>query len=460
VTAPTTMRATLATLLAFALVAPAADAQAPARPPAPARIDTTVAPASLGHAFALAGAAYAAGEHREVRRVLRAAAAFAPSDGTVLLHLARAEALTGRGDSALAVLERLAPQGAVRDFAADSAFAALKDDPRFQAVVRRLAANAAPLVRSDTAVVLPDPDFIPEGIARDPADSAIYVGSLHRGEIVRAAGGGRFTIFARMEEGGRRQVLGLRVDSRARRLWAATILLDSAAPAFRRGPGGWSALHAYDLATGRLVARHAPSDSAAGPHLFNDIAVTPAGDVYVTDSEGGALWRLPAGGGALERVYGGSPRFTYPNGVAVGAGGRRLYVAHVEGLSTVELAGREAGRARPLPAPAGVPTGGIDGLYACGDALLAVQGMVGYDQVSWIELAPDGRRVRALRALERAHPAHDAATTGAPSADAFYYIANSQLPRLGQDGTLTPAPRPRPSVVLRLPLPRRCEGGR
>jgi len=457
-------RAQLAALLAAAsaaaLAAPPAAAQGAARADS-VRADSVVAPRSLGHAFQLASRAYAAGDHREVRRVLRAATAFAPNEGNVLLHLARAEALTGGTTAAIEALERLAPQGAVRDFAADSAFRPLQGDPRFRDVVRRLGENSAPLVRSDTAFTLPDPDFIPEGIAHDAADGALYVGSLHRGEIVRVDREGRVTSFARMPEAGSRraEVLGLRVDPRARRLWAATLVLDSAAPRFRRGVGGWAELHAYDLATGSLVARHAPADSST-PHLLNDIAVTPAGDVYVTDSEGDALWRRRAGSDSLERVHGGALGFTYPNGVAVGPGARRLYVAHMEGVSAVELTGPRAGRVSELAAPAGVPTGGIDGLYACGDALLAVQGMVGYDQVSWFELTADGRGVRSMRALERAHPAHDAATTGAPAGDAFYYIASSQLPRLSPDGVLAPAASPRPSVVLRLPLPRRCEGAR
>ena len=248
------------------------------------------------------------------------------------------------------------------------------------------------------------------------------------------------------------------MDGAARRLWVATLVIDSAAPRFAGGTGGWAALHVYDLGTGRLVRRYAAPDSSR-PHLLNDIALAPGGDVYVTDSEGNALLRLRAGAAGLERVHGGARDFTYPNGVAVAADGTRLYVAHWEGMSTVALAGAEAGRVRRVAAPAGVPTGNVDGLYACPGGLIAVQGLLDFQQVTWFDLAPDGRAFTGARALERRHPAHDAATTGAVARDALYYIANAQLARLRGDGQLTPAREPRGTVVLRLPLGGACGAG-
>ena len=51
-----------------------------------------------------------------------AASRLVPPHPVVLYHLARAAALTGRTDSALHVLSRLAPLGMPRDPSADSAF--------------------------------------------------------------------------------------------------------------------------------------------------------------------------------------------------------------------------------------------------------------------------------------------------------------------------------------------------
>ena len=415
-------------------------------------------PANVGEAFARAQQALSARDYRALQRALRAALAFAPDDAAALYHLARAEALTGDGAAAVATLERLAPQGAARDVAADSAFAALRALPHFQAVARRLAASAAPVVRSDTAFVLADPDFIPEGIAHDPGDDAFYVGSLHRRNILRVARDGAVSEFAKPGQDNLGQVLGLRVDGAARRLWVATLVIDSAAPRFARGTGGWAALHAYDLRTGRLVRRYAAPDSSR-PHLLNDIALAPGGDLYVTDSEGNALYRLRAGADRLEPVHAGTRDFTYPNGVAVAADGTSLYVAHWEGMSTLAFAGAAAGRVTRVAAPPGLPTGNVDGLYACPGGLIAVQRLLDFQQVTWFDLGPGGGAIAGARALERRHPAHDAATTGAVARGALYYIANAQLGRLRDDGQLAPAREPRGTVVLRLPLDGACGAG-
>jgi sugar lactone lactonase YvrE len=415
------------------------------------------AAASFGGAIDEATQAMAARDYPALRRSLRAALAFAPDDPRLLYQLARAEARTGDTAAALASLERLAPQGAARDVAADSAFVALRALPRFQAVVRRLAAGAAPVLRSDTAFTLSDPDFIPEGIAYDPVDDVFYVGSLQQRRIVRVRRDGSTSDFATSGQDGLGQVLGLRVDSARRRLWVATLAVDSAAPRFRRGVGGWAALHAYDLRDGRLAARYAAPDSTR-PHLLNDVAIAPDSAVYVTDSEGDALYRLPVGGSALERVHGGAPAFSYPNGIAFDPGRPRLYVAHIEGISVIDVAADGAPRVARMVAPAGVGTGGVDGLYACRGGLLAVQSLLDFQQVTHFALSTDGRGITSARALERRHPAHDAATTGALAGTELYYIANAQLDRLLDGGGVAPAAEPHRSVILRLPVDVSCAG--
>lgn len=429
--------------LALASVAPRLAAQAPA-----------AEPTSLGEALQRAAQASRAGDRETARRMLRAADALAPTNPFVLYDLARAEARAGDDERALQALERLATLGAARDVATDSAFARLQALPRFGAAAQRIAASAAPLVRSDTAFALGDPDLVPEGIAYDPVDDAFYVGALHRRAVLRVRRDGTRRAFAAPGADGLGQVLGLRVDAPRRRLWLATLVPDSAAPRFRRGMGGWAFLHAYDLRTGRLVARFAAPDSTR-PQLLNDIAVTSDGEVWVTDSEGDALHRLRAGARRLERVHGGDG-FAYPNGLALSPDGTQLHVAHWEGLSVVALRGAAAGTVRRVAVAPGVADGGIDGMYRCGRGLLAVQSQLGFQQVALLAISPDGARATATRVLERRHPAHGVATTGAIAGDSFYYIANAPLDRMLPEGGLAPATAANEPVILRLPLGGAC----
>ena len=420
--------------------------------PGPRASATAPAPVGLLDALRRAGEAQQRGATAEVRRLLRAAYGFAPDNGQVLYFLAREEARAGDHDAALALLGRLAAQVVARDVRADTGFAALQAGParaRFAATAERLLDAAAPLVRSDTSHVLRDPDFIPEGIAYDDVDDAFYVGSLHRRSVVRVDRAGRESTFIAPGRDGLGQVLGLRVDAARRRLWLATLVLDSAAPRHSNGGGGWAFLHAYDLPTGRLVARHAAPDSAV-PHLLNDLVVTRAGDLYVSDTEAHAVYRLPAGERRLQQIHGGRETFRYPNGIALDPAERRLYVAHLEGISVAGLGAGGAAPLAPMPRPAGVSGGGIDGLYACADQLVAVQGLFGFQQVTAFRLAPDGRAITAAEALERRHPIYDWATTGALARGDFHYLANAQLRRLSPAGALSAPTIPGNSVVLRL----------
>jgi sugar lactone lactonase YvrE len=452
--APRLPRAARATVACAVLLAGCAGgggrATAAATPPTQA--DRSPAPTGLLDALVRAGAADQRGDRAEVRRLLRAAYGFGPDHGQVLYFLAREEARAGDADAALRVLDRLAAQGTTRDVRADTGFAAL-DAPgvrvRFAATAGRLRAAAEPLVRSDTTHLLQDPDLVPEGIAYDAEGDAFYVGSLHRRSVVRIDRAGRESVFLEPGRDGLGQVLGLHVDAARRRLWLATLVLDSAAPRHSNGGAGWAFVHAYDLPGGRLVARHAAPDSTV-PHLLNDLVVTRAGDLYATDTEAHAVYRLPAGGARLERFHGGEERFRYPNGIALDPAGRRLYVAHFEGISVADLGlGARAGLTA-LPRPAGVSGGGIDGLYACADRLVAVQALLGFQQVTAFRLATDGRAITAAEALERRHPVHDWATTGTFARGGFHYIANAQLRRLSPLGALSPPTLPGRSVVLGL----------
>jgi len=446
----------ITSLCCLVSVASVASAQQPvtqaATPPA-----ATAEPASFGEAMQLARRASQAGDREAVRRALRAARRFAPDDPAVLYSRARTESRLGDTTRAFEALERLALQGAGRDVAADSAFAAIRDTPRFRAAAAAITAAAAPVTRSDSAFTLGDPDFVPEGIAYDPSGDAFYVGSLHRRSVLRVRRDGARTTFLAPGANGLGQVLGLRVDPTRRRLWLATLVQDSTAPRFRSGIGGWAFLPPYELPSGRLVGRWAAPDSST-PHLLNDVAVAASGDVYVTDSEGDALWRLRAGARRLERVHGGVPGFAYPNGLALTPDGARLHVAHYEGLSVVELHGPRAGRVTLLAAPPGVPTGAVDGMYRCGAGLLAVQQRLDFAQITRFDLSADGSRVTGARTLERRHPAVRIPTTGAIAGDAFYYLADAQLDRLPANGGIEPAAEPRDPVVLRLPLGGACRG--
>ncbi|MGI5222701.1 SMP-30/gluconolactonase/LRE family protein [Nocardia sp. CA-290969] len=136
-------------------------------------------------------------------------------------------------------------------------------------------APAASPPRVQTAFELPGNRVYPEGIALDERTGDIYVGSFADGTIYRATPGTpRAEVFLPAGTDGRRTANGLRVDPDGR-LW----VIDST-----------TGVTVYDLTSRTLLARF----DAAGPadRFLNDIALTPDGTAYLTDSRRAVVYRV------------------------------------------------------------------------------------------------------------------------------------------------------------------------
>jgi hypothetical protein len=208
---------------------------------------------------------------------------------------------------------------------------------------------------------------------------------------------------------------------------------------------GRAELTAFSLADGtqrRRIAFTAGTD----PHLLNDIAIASDGTLYVTDSEAGAVWRVPADRDVFEPVAP-SGTFAYPNGIVL-ATPDRLLVAHGTGLAAIDVAGGKISRFDNAP---GIPLGGIDGLLIEGRTLYAVQNGLGVPRLVAIELDDAVTRATKLTVLE--NQLLELPTTSALFNGALYTIANAQLDALGPGGVLRKDKTLHDPKVLRTPLP-------
>ena len=122
----------------------------------------------------------------------------------------------------------------------------------------------------------------------------------------------------------------------------------------------------------------------------------------------------------------------HPNGITWSSDGKALYVAHLEGLSRVDLRTRDV---VPVGHPASMTLVGIDGLATYKGDIIAIQnGLPGVSRVVRLAMTADGLNVRSLDVLDANLPDHDIPTTGVLVGDGFYYIANSQLRRFTSPG--------------------------
>jgi hypothetical protein len=206
---------------------------------------------------------------------------------------------------------------------------------------------------------------------------------------------------------------------------------------------GSAALFHFDR-NGGTLGKYFPQE--AGKHLFNDLVITPARDVFVTDSEANSVYKLPSGSDRLVRI--GLPGRHYPNGIALSPDGNRLYVAHSFGIAVLEAA---TGRIIELTIPPGISDAPADGLYYWKGSLVAVQNGFGANRIVQLRLDAAGTAIVSGKLLEFRSTTLELPTTGAIYQGKFYYIVNSQIDH-EQDGTLKDPDQLKPVKIAALPL--------
>jgi hypothetical protein len=355
-------------------------------------------------------------DHAVYAARVRAMADLLPGHPATHVSLARALSLNGERQGAIDTLTRLADWGFAYDPAADPAFGALRDDPGFVAAGRRLAANNAPRGGPATATGLGLAGQQPEGVARTGED-IFLIGTLD-GMIYRHVAQHRQTPRRLVAVGW--AVAGIRPDERTGTFLAC--ITDQA--------GGRALVQRHRLADGGLVAMYPLPSSGA---FCNDIALTATG-FAVTDSHNGLVFEYRG-----DRLVALSltPLF-YPNGIASDPDSGRLFVAHGNGILTIDP---RTGESLTL-APEGTLLGGIDGMVWHEGSRVAMQNVVDPPRLLRITPASDGRAAR-VEAILSGHPQLAGATTVA--------VENGEALVLSQTGIPSGA-LPDDPILLRAPL--------
>jgi sugar lactone lactonase YvrE len=214
---------------------------------------------------------------------------------------------------------------------------------------------AAALVPQTVATIDPKHRLV-EGVASDGA--TIWASSLIDRQII-ACKAERCKTIATLPSGV--HPFAIAWDSKRKRLWVAADCPPGVSfiKACERG-----ALIALD-ARGRIQTRIAPASGSFHP---GDVSVAN-GDLFVSDSQNGAVYRLSPEGRALIAVV--APGIGKSGqGSALDAEGKRLIVAdYSHGIAAIDLS---SGIRTLLPRQDGKPLRGVDGLIRCGNGYLGI----------------------------------------------------------------------------------------
>jgi sugar lactone lactonase YvrE len=386
-------------------------------------------------------AAYRTQDWRTYEERLSAALRVQPHHPVWLYNLACAAALGGDAVRALALLDTVAKLGFAFDAAADDDFASLRGTVEFEQRVARLAANRQRVGESTVAVTLPQPAFLPEGVAYDARTGTLFVSSVHERKIVRVRGDVVETVVD--SSAGLWSVLGIAFAPATESLWAVTTIVPEMAGYAPDMKG--TALVELDARTGAVRRRIEPPGDG---HSFNDLTVDDERRaVYVADPGVGAVYEWTEQQGLRELV---PPGIIYsPSGLAIMPATEWLYVAdYPVGLVRVST---RTGEMQRLAHAEGVSTYGTDGLMRHGKDLIVIQNGAQPHRVARLVLSGDGARIERLIVLARASPYFDEPTLGVIAADVLFYVANSRWGKF-RDGRYVGATDAGGPVILKLPL--------
>ena len=231
---------------------------------------------------------------------------------------------------------------------------------------------------------------------------------------------------------------GIVTEPDGARAWIASANLDDSDEEEPLFTGLIGLSKVYDVA--RFVA--APEGVAV-----SDLAIAPDSTVYASDPLGGGVYFKQQGRGLYEFIAPGT--FRSPQGLAVSADGRRLYLSDYRyGLAVVDLETRAVSR---LESDVPAILDGVDGLWLHQGELIAIQNGTSPMRISAFALSEDGTRITAARVLEQAHPDWTEPLGGSIAGGALYYVATGQWDRYDQ-GRLRDGMEAIPTQIRRLPL--------
>lgn len=359
-----------------------------------------------------------------------------------LYYAARGAALSGNAPQALEFITDIVsrgthPPGAV---ATDPAFTAIRTLPVYAAFEQQAASLHQPAGTATTRWSFGPVDTQPEGVTVN-SGGCVYIGSVRRGEIIVHDIDGKLQYWP---VPGRWSVQGLHLSPDGKQLWAATSAMNVSEHA-NESDRGRSALLAFDVVTGKVLAQH--EFPASGEHVLGDFIFLDDTTLLATDSIGGGVHALDIASGIFTaRVAPGTLRS--PQGLA--RFGTHVVIAdYSNGLyrfdpQTNALARIADGPASPY---------GIDGLYVHDGALLAIHNGVRPYQVNRYQLSDDAARIISRETLLANHPAMGEPTLGVVAGDELHFVANSLWNHVTQEGNL-PASAHAAPVILSLELSR------
>ncbi len=368
--------------------------------------------------------------------------AFHPYHQAILYNLGVMAAATGRPDESISHLRKALNVNAGYKLDVPE-LASLKDRPDFQELIQLQKRLQIVVTHSDTAFVLKDRSLHVESVAIDAKTGTRYVGSVHKKKIVAIDKKGHVTDFVAPGAHGLTAVMGLRVDSRGKFLWACSSPMEEME--------GYDSLASsrvfqFELPSGKLIAYYEPPAPAG--HVFGDLAIGPGGQVLVSDSRTNEIYVVNETTRKLDRFLTDSG-FWNIQGITFTDDGKYLFISdYIKGPYRLELQNRNLIK---LDTRLDNSFKGIDGLLWYKYSLVALQNGTAPLRVMRLVLNNSLDTIVTAEIIDQGRPELNEPTQGTLVGNELYFVGNSQWGGYGKDH------KPKPNAELQDIVVLKCE---
>ncbi len=259
-------------------------------------------------------------------------------------------------------------------------------------------------------------DLIPEGITYSAQTHSFYLSSILKTKIIQIdAKTGAYTDFIPSDLLNLR-FLGMMIDDTQSHLWACGNL--------RKDGVQTSAVTKFDLMSGRIIKSYSYNDSLA--HIYNDLALDKAGNVYFTDTNAQTIYKIDQQTDVVDVFFDGN-EIIHPNGISISPDNKYLYIASNDhGIRVLDIEKRVIiGEADSSMASAG-----IDGLKYYQNSIIGLQNEVARTferKLVRYYLDETGTKIIDRKIIDQNNPLFEIPTTFVIVEDELFCIANSQM---------------------------------
>lgn len=350
-----------------------------------------------------------------------------PEHPVIMKYLARACVSAGDFGCGRHYLRKIGWIDADTALLGESVFQSFKEEGDYAEIQAFYEEMNRLISESDTAFTIPERDLHPEGLAYDSKTGSFYIGSIRKRKVTELTRRGEFVDVV---DENLFSASGIAVDAIRQKLWIAS----PAAPqmeGYSEEMQGFSSVFEVDLESGELIQEYSVQDEYN--HYFGDLAVHPDGDVFISDSNFPAIYKITSGVREI-KLFKHLEGFRSVQGLTLTTDDRSLYVAdYIRGLFRIDIDSRTLKRVEPAGE---MSMKGMDGIYYYNNSIIAIQNGVNPMRIVHLYLSADGDRIKRFRYLEKNNPVLDEPTLGTIVDDTFYYVANSPWGKYDEDGEM------------------------